>query len=332
MKAVMFERYGPPEVLQLRDIPKPVPKPNEVLVRIHAATVGAEDPMIRGFTFSPLFWLPLRLSFGIFRPRKKVLGSEFSGEVVTIGEDVRQFAIGDRVFGADIKGLGSNAEYRVMPEDGLMLPIPSGMTYEEVAPACSPLAAWNLLKDQAHIKSGQTVLINGASGGIGTIAVQIARHFTSDVTGVCSTANLELVKTLGASHVIDYTQEDFTKNGKTYDVILDAVSKRSFMQCKHSLTKTGIYISAVPSLSHLFWVFWTSRFGGKKALFSATGLRPVQERLVLFKEVAALMGQGAIKPVIDRRYPLERIPEAHSYVARGHKKGNVVITVGPDGQ
>lgn len=327
MRAVVYTKYGPPEVLQLREVPKPIPADNEILIRIHATTVGSQDPMTRGFTFSPLFWLPLRISFGILKPRQTVLGSEFAGEIEAVGENVRRFKVGDRIFGADIKRLGTYAEYKVVPEDELMLPIPANMTYEEAAPVCSPLAAWNLLKDQAHVASGQRVLINGASGSIGTAAVQVAKHFETNVTGVCSTANLELVKSLGADHVIDYTQEDFTKNGQTYDIILDAVSKRSFSQCKRSLTPTGVYISAVPSISVLFQAFWTSKFGTKRVIFSATGLRPIQERLALFKEVVALMGQGAIKPVIDRRYPLEQIPEAHRYVATGHKKGNVVITV-----
>ena len=329
MKAVVFDRYGPPEVLQLRDVPKPCPKDDEVLIRIHRTTVAAEDPMIRGFTFSPLFWLPLRFAFGLLRPRKRILGSEFAGEIEAAGKSVTRFKIGDQVYGADIQGLGAYAEYKVIQADGMMLLKPANLTYDEVASACGSVAGWNLLRDQADVQPGQKVLINGASGNIGTIAVQIARHLGAEVTGVCSTRNLNLVKSIGADHVIDYKREDFAKNGQTYDVILDAVSKRSFSQCKRSLAPSGVYISALPSISVLFQKFWTSRFGSKKVLFSATGLRPIQERLALFEEVGALIGQGAIRNVVDRHYSLEELPEAHRYVATGHKRGSVVIDVIP---
>jgi len=332
MKAVVFDRYGPPEVLQLRDIPKPCPKDDEVLIRIHRTTVPAEDPMIRGFTFSPLFWLPLRLAFGLLRPRKRVLGSEFAGEIEAVGKSVTRFKVGDQVYGADIKGLGACAEYKVIQENGMMLPKPTNLTYDEVASACGSVAGWNLLRDQANVQPGQKVLINGASGNIGTHAVQIARHLGAEVTGVCSTRNLDLVRSIGAAHVIDYTQEDFTENRLTYDVIFDAVSKRSFSQCKRSLAHSGSYISAVPSITVLLQKFWTSKFGTKKVLFSATGLRPIEERLALFKEVGALIAQGMVKNVVDRHYSLEQLAEAHRYVATGRKRGTVVIDVIPADQ
>jgi len=204
---------------------------------------------------------------------------------------------------------------------------PANVTYEEAAPVCGALAAWNILKDKANIQSGHKVLINGASGSIGTAAVQIARYFGAEVTGVCSTANLELVKSLGADKVIDYTKEDFTKTGRTYDIIFDTVSKSSFLRCKGSLTQRGVYLSAIPGLAIILQMLWTSKFGSKKAKFSATGLRPVSERLIFLKELIELVEAGKIKTVIDRCYPLEQTAEAHRYVEKGHKKGNVIITL-----
>ena len=327
MKAIVYTKYGPPEVLQLKEVAKPVPKDNEVLIRVYATTVPAEDPMMRSFTFSPLFWLPLRIAFGLTRPRKKILGSELAGEIESAGKDVKLFRKGDQVFGVDISGLGAYAEYKCLPEEGVLAIKPANLTYEEAAPICGALAAWNLLRNKANIQSGQKVLINGASGSIGTAAVQIARYFGAEVTGVCSTTNLELVESLGADKVIDYTKEDFTESGETYDIIFDAVSKSSFSRCKSSLTQKGVYLSAVPSLTILLQMLWTSKIGNKKAKFSATGLRPVPERLIFLKELIELIEAGKIKSVIDRRYPLEQIAEAHRYVDGGHKKGNVVITV-----
>jgi NADPH:quinone reductase-like Zn-dependent oxidoreductase len=274
-----------------------------------------------------LFWLPLRIAFGIIKPRKKILGSELAGEIEAVGKDVKLFKKGDQVRGVDIKGLGAYAEYKCLPEEGVLSIKPTNMTYEEAAPLCGKLAAWNILKDKGNIESGQKVLINGASGNIGTASIQIAKYFGAEVTGVCSTSNLELVKSLGADKVIDYTKEDFTKNGETYDIIFDTVSKRSFSQCKSSLTLNGVYFSAVPGPAILFQMLWSSKIGSKKAKFSATGLLPVQERLKFLKEVNKLIEAGKIKTVIDRTYPWEQISEAHRYVEKGHKKGNIVITV-----
>ena len=327
MKAIVYEKYGPPEVLQLKEVEKPVPKDNEVLVKVFAATVAAEDPMRRSFTFSPLFWLPLRIIFGIIRPRKRILGSELAGEVEAVGKDVKLFKKGDQVFGVDINDLGAHAEYKCLPEEGVLAKKPSSITYEEAAPVCGALAALNIVEYVANIQSGQKVLINGASGNIGTAAVQIAKHFGAEVTGVCSTTNLELVKSLGADKVIDYTKEDFTKSGQTFDVIFDAVSKSSFSRCKGLLTQKGVYISAVPTLKVLLQMLWTSKIGSKKAKFSATGLQPLPKRLILLKELIALIEAGKIKSVIDRRYPLEQTAEAHRYVEKGHKRGSVVITI-----
>jgi NADPH:quinone reductase-like Zn-dependent oxidoreductase len=327
MKAIVYTKYGPPEVLQLKEVEKPTPKDNEVLIKVFAATVAAEDPMMRSFTFSPLFWLPLRIIFGPIRPRKTILGSELAGEVEAVGKDVKLFKKGDPVFGVDIKGLGTYAEYKCLPEEGVIAIKPADVTYEEATPICGALAALNLLRYKANIQSGQKVLINGASGSVGTAAVQLAKYFGAEVTGVCSTANLELVKSLGADKVIDYTKEDFTKGGQTFDIIFDAVSKSSFSRCKGLLTQKGVYLSAIPTLAILLQMLWTSKIGSQKVKFSATGLRPVPERQILLNELIELIKAGKIKSVIDRRYPMEQIIEAHRYVEKGHKKGNVVITV-----
>ncbi len=268
-----------------------------------------------------------RFFTGLVRPKNPILGAEFAGEIEAVGNDVKLFKKGDQVFGADLSGLGAYAEYKCLPEDGVLAIKPANVTWEEAAPVCGALAAWNFLTDQATIQSGQKVLINGASGSIGTTAVQIARYFGAEVTGVCSTTNLELVKSLGADQVIDYTQEDFTKSGQTWDVIFDAENKSSFSRCKGSLTQKGVYLKTFPGLTILLQMLWTSKIGSKKAKFSATGLRPVPERLIFLKELIELIEAGKLKAVIDRTYTLEQIVEAHRYVETGHKKGNVVITV-----
>ncbi|MCW3998316.1 MAG: NAD(P)-dependent alcohol dehydrogenase [Candidatus Bathyarchaeota archaeon] len=327
MKAIVYEKYGSPEVLQLKDVEKPSPKDNEVLVKIFAADVACEDPMMRSFSFSGLFWLPLRIKFGILKPKRKILGSEFAGEIEAVGKDVKKFQKGDQVFGVDLSGLGAYAQYKCLSQDEIVVIKPTNITYEEAAPVCGLLAAWNNLKDQANIQSGQKVLINGASGNLGTAAVQIAKHFGAEVTGVCSTTKLELVRSLGADHVIDYTKEDFTKCGEAYDIVFDAVSKSSFSRCKKLLTQKGIYLSAYPGLTHILQVLWTKKIGSKKAKFTATGLLPVTERLAFLKEIMGLVEAGKIKNVIDRIYPWEQIADAHRYVEKGHKKGSVIITV-----
>jgi NADPH:quinone reductase-like Zn-dependent oxidoreductase len=327
MKAAIYEKYGPPNVLQIKEVPKPIPRDDEVLIKVFAATVACEDPLIRSFTFSPLFWLPLRLVFGLIKPKTPILGSELAGEVETVGKDIKRFKKGDQVFGVDLKGLGAYAEYKCLPEEGVLAIKPANVTYEEAAPICGTLAALNILLDKANIQSGQKVLINGASGNLGTASIQVAKYFGAEVTGVCSTTNLELVRSLGADKVIDYTKEDFTKSSNTYDIIFDVVSNSSFLRCKNLLTQNGVYFSAVPGLSILFQVLWTSKIGSKKAKFSATGLRPIPERMVLLKKLIELIEAGKIKTVIDRTYPLEQIVEAHQYVEKGHKKGNVIITL-----
>ena len=333
MKAVLYEKYGPPEVLQLKEVEKPVPGNNEVLIRVHAATVPAEALLLRSLPFSPLLWFLTRIGIGLIRPRKTILGSELAGDIEAVGKDVRLFKEGDQVFGSDLSGLGAYAEYKCMPEGGVLAIKPANITYEEAAPVCGALAAWNLLKNIAGIQSGQKVLINSVSGSAGTAAVQIAKYFGAEVTAVCSTANLELAKSLGADKVIDYTREDFIQSGHAYDVIYDTydtydtIVRNSFAHCKGLLTERGVYLSAIPTLAILLQMLWTSKIGGKKAIFSATGLRPVAERLTFLKELVRLVEAEKVKPVIDRRYPLEQIAEAHRYVEKGYKKGNVVVTV-----
>ena len=327
MKAIVYTKYGPPDVLQLKEVEKPIPKDNEVLIKIFATTVSSVDPRWRSFTFSPLFWLPMRIMLGLRKPRKKILGTELAGEIEVVGKDVKQFKKGDQVFGEDISGCGAYAEYKCMPEEGVLAIKPANMTYEEVVAANGAITALPFLRDKGNIQSGQKVLIYGASGSVGTNAVQVAKYYGAEVTGVCSTANLELVKSLGADKVIDYTKEDFTKSGQTYDIIFDTVGKSSFSRCKSSLKQRGIYLTTVPGLAFLLQMLWTSKIGSKKARMVFAALRPSSEMtkdLIFTKE---LIEAGKIKAVIDRRYPLEQIAEAHSYVEKGHKKGNVVITV-----
>lgn len=318
MKAIVYTKYGSPNVLQLKEVAKPVPKGNEVLVRVHAATVTASDGMNRkGDPTS-------RLSTGLTKPKKSIPGVEFAGEIEAAGRDVKLFKAGDQVFGSAGTSYGANAEYICVPEKGVLIAKPANVTYEEAAPVCDgALTAMNFLKGKASIQSGQRVLIYGASGGVGTSAVQLAKYFGAEVTGVCSTSNLEMVQSLGADKVTDYTKEDFTKNGEIYDIIFDTVQKTSFSGCKGSLKQRGVYLKTFPSLTNL-----TSKIGSKRSVFAAVGLRPASEKtkdLIFLRE---LVEAGKMKPVMDRSYPLEQIAEAHRYVDKGHKKGNVVITVG----
>ena len=323
MKAIVCTKYGAPDVLQLQEVEKPVPKDNEVLINVHAATATAAG--LNGRKGEPFF---TRFFTGLTKPKKNILGIELAGEIEAVGNDVKLFKEGDQVFGmTGGVALGAYAEFKCMPEDGALVIKPTNMTYEEsVAVVEGGLTALNFLRNKANIQSGQKVLIYGASGSVGTASIQVAKYFGAEVTGVCSSANLELVKSLGADMVIDYTKEDFTKNGQTYDIIFDTVGKRSFSLCKGSLTQKGVYLDAA-GVATIFPMLWTSMFGSKKAILTATYVRPASEitkDLIVLKE---LIEAGKIQSVIDRRYPLEQTAEAHRYVETGRKKGNVVITV-----
>jgi len=328
MKAIVCTRYGPPEVLKLTEVPKPVPKDNEALIKIYAASVTQADVIDRSFVFPhPWIWPLARMSIGLMRPRKAILGFELAGEVESVGRDVKSYKKGDKVFASTFEfGFGCYAEYTCVSEAGALATMPSNMTYEEAAAVpLGGLTALSFIRDRAHVQRGQKVLIYGASGSVGTYAVQLAKYYGAVVTGVCSTSNLEMVKSLGADMVIDYTVEDFTKNGETYDVIFDAVNKSSFSLCKDSLKQKGIYLVTFPSISFLIQMLWTSMIGNKKVIGGEASEKA--EALFFLKE---LIEAGKIKAVIDRSYPLEQIVEAHKYVEAGHKKGNVVITVGHD--
>ncbi len=316
MKAIVYTKFGPTEVLHLQEVEKPTPKDNEVLIKIVATTVVKEDPDMRA---SPGF-------NGFLKPRHPILGQELAGEVEAIGKDVTRFRPGDQVFGID--AFGAYAEYKCMPENGALAIKPTNISYEDAASVPNgALTALPFLRDKGKIQSGQTALIYGASGSVGAAAVQLARYYGAEVTGVCSTANLEMVIFLGADQIIDYTQEDFTENGKTYDIIFDTVGKIPFSACKGSLTDQGIYLTTVPSPVIMLQALWLAKSGSKKAKFMAAGLRPAREKIKDLVFLTKLIEAGKLKPVIDRFYPLEHVAEAHRYVEKGHKKGNVVITV-----
>ena len=330
MKAMVYTEYGPPEVLQLKEVEKPIPKDNEVLIKVYAAAVKYGDIVARTFKdispgdfFMPLpLWLIGKLSFGLKKPKIPILGSELAGEVESVGKDVKSFKQGDQVFGFPGQSMGGYAEYRCMTEDGCVGLKPANMTYEEAAVVpYGALMALDLQR-KVNIQSGQKVLINGASGGIGSAMVQLAKYNGAEVTGVCGTPRLEFVKSLGADKVIDYTEEDFTLNGETYDLILDVLGKSSFSRCKGSLKQNGRYVLTSFKMRDVLDMLLSSAKGSKKVNCVILAAKP--EDLIITKE---LIEAGKFKAVIDKSFPLDQTAEAHRYMESGQKKGNIVITV-----
>ena len=327
MKAIIWTKYGPPDVLQLMEVDKPVPKDNEVLIKVHAATVTAGDCELRRFDIPGFLWLLVRIMVGIRKPRIKILGQELAGEIVSVGQKVSQFEEGDQVFAATELRLGAYAEYKCLPGSYAIAIKPANMTLEEAA--CIPTGGLNALHflRKGKIRSGIRVLINGAGGSIGTYAVQIAKSSGAHVSCVDRADKLEMLSSIGADHVIDYEQEDFTKNGEVYDLIIDVVGTSSFSGSVRSLSRNGYYILGNPRLPGKIRGRWISMTTGKKVVSKLAATKV--EDLNYLKE---LIEAGKIRSVIDRRYPLEQVADAHRYVEAGHKKGNVVITIGQDKQ
>ena len=318
MKAIAWTKYGAPEVLELREFEKPSPKNKEVLVKIHASSVTAGDCRLRAFKIPVGFWLPTRLVFGLIKPRNPIIGMDISGEIESVGEDVTQFKKGDKVYGTTGMRLGANAEYTCLPENSALVKKPNNMSHEQaVATIFGGLTAIHFLRDKANIQRGQKVLVNGASGAVGSASIQLAKYFGAEITAVCSTSNIELVASLGAKKVIDYTEEDFTKSRESYDVILDTVGNLSLPQCEKLLRKQGkLILINTGLLTNLSSVIKKNLICGV-AGESKEGLNFLKERIEA----------GDFKAVIDRTYSLEQTAEAHRYVDAGHKKGNVVISV-----
>ncbi|KKO45483.1 Zn-dependent oxidoreductase [Arsukibacterium ikkense] len=322
MKAIVYEKYGPPEVLQLKEVAKPTPKDNEVLIKIHATTVTSGDWRVRSLTVPAGFSLLMRLVFGVFKPRQAILGSELAGVVESVGKEVSKFKIGDPVFAFSDAAMGCYAQYKCMPQDGAVVLKPANLNYDAAAAlSFGGSTALDFFR-RAKLQPGQSVLVNGASGSVGSAAVQLARHFGANVTGVCSTSNLELVQSLGASQVIDYTQQDFSQNGERYDIIVDTVGTAPSSRCKNSLKKGGRLLMVLAGLPDMLQIPWISVSSNKKIIAG-----PASVRVADLHFLAELAAAGEFTPVIDRRYPFEQIAEAHRYVETGRKKGNVIITL-----
>jgi 2-desacetyl-2-hydroxyethyl bacteriochlorophyllide A dehydrogenase len=328
MKAVIWTKYGSPDGLQIQEVEKPTPKDDEVLIKVHAVTASTPDTELRTLKLPFLFSIPLRIYLGFIKPtRITILGTEFAGEIVSVGKDVTQYQSGDQVYGYTGLRMGTYAEYICLPEKpsalaSVMAKRPTNITYEEAAAVpFGGLEALHSLR-KANIQRGQKVLIVGAGGTIGTYAVQLAKHYGAEVTGVDKPGKLEMLRSIGAEHVIDYTQEDFTRSGQTYDVILDTIGKSSFSRSLRSLKENGTYLNANPGLFGSIWMRWLSKKSSKRVITWTAGY--TTNNLLAVK---ALIEAGTIRPIIDRRYPLAQIAEAHRYVDSGHKKGNVVITL-----
>jgi len=325
MKAVVFEQYGSPEVLHLTDIQKPIPKSNEVLVRIHATSVTAEDPKMRGFNHPSLLKIPVGLMFGFRKPKYPVLGIELSGVIESVGSNVRKYKVGQHIFGYTGLNFGAYAEYKCIPENGLIYLKPKNMTFEESACLVNgPLSSLTFIKKKGKIKNGDKVLIYGASGAVGTSAIQLAKYFGAEVTGVCSTKNLSLVESIGADYVIDRTKQDFTLSSKKYDLIFDTVGKTSMKKCMDLLSTNGKYLLTEFGVSDIYYAVLTSLFSRKKVIVASSNFYWTNEDLIFLKEITE---GGYFKPVIDKIFPLENIIDAHKYVELGQKVGNVAISV-----
>jgi NADPH:quinone reductase-like Zn-dependent oxidoreductase len=319
MRAIVYTRYGPPEVVQIKDVPKPTPKDNEVLIKLYATTVNRTDC---GFRKAEYF--AVRVVGGLFKPKNTILGTELAGVVEAIGKDVKTFAVGDRVFGLSTFKFGTHAEYVCVPEEKAITPMPVNLSFNEAAAVCEGMfLAYNYIK-KLDYTTPKKVLVNGASGSIGSATLQLAKYFGAHVTAVCKTSAVDLIKSLGADRVIDYTKDDFTKENEQYDAVFDSVGKSSFFKCKHLLKPKGIYTST--ELGYAWQNVWLGLLAplmpGKKALFPI----PVDTKkdMLFFKQI---IEEGKYKPIIDRTYPLEQIVEAYNYVETGEKTGNVVITL-----
>lgn len=330
MKAIIYNEYGAPEVLHIAEVAQPAPKDNEVLIKVQATPVNYGDLLARNFKNIPLrefhmplpLWLPSRLYFGLNKPKVNILGSEFAGVVKAVGTAVTRFKPGDEVFGYRGQSMGAYAEYVCMPEAGALAIKPASMSFAEAAVVpYGAIMALGLLR-KANVQRGQKVLVNGASGSIGSAAVQLAKYYGAEVTGVCGTPRLGFVKALGADKVIDYTKEDFTRSGETYDLIFDILGKSSFSRCKNSLNPSGIYLLASFKMKHLFQMLWTKFVGSKKVVCALAS-----EQAGDLEFITGLIEAGQYKVIIDKRYPMEQAAEAHRYVETGHKAGSVIIAV-----
>lgn len=331
MKAIVYREYGSPDVLELKEVEKPVPRDNEVLIRVYATTVTTGDVNARGFVFVPQgFRLLARLMFGLRKPKKEILGFELAGEIEAIGKNVSMFKEGDQVYGIDGNNMGAYAEYKCFDEDNALVIKPASLTFEEAASIPNgALTALYFLREKGNIESGQKVLVNGASGSVGSAAIQLAKYFGAKVTGVCSSSNIDRVKSLGADHLIDYTKEDFCKNGHIYDIILDTVGNVPYSKCKSSLSKKGKLLLVAAGLPEFLQSAWLS-FTSSKKIIVGGGMESERKEYLMF--LNKLIEEGKFHSVIDKKYPFEGTADAHRYVDGGHKKGNVVITVTETGK
>lgn len=322
MKAIIYEKYGPPDVLQLKDIARPTPKDDEVLIEIHATTVTSGDARMRALNVPRGFGLPSRLALGIFTPRAKILGMEFAGVIAEVGKNVSRFEPGTAVFGMSDSFGGCYAQYRAFPENGGLAKKPANISFEEAAALCfGGTTALDFFR-RGNLRKAERLLVNGASGAVGTAAVQLAKYLGAHVTAICSTAKLELVHSLGADVVIDYTRDDFTQNGETYDLIMDTAGTAPLARCRASLKPGGRFLMVLGGLPDMLGGLWVNMTSDVKVVSGVARVRTEDVNLL-----AELAGTGKYRSIIDRTYPLERIVEAHAYVDEGHKKGNVVITV-----